>query len=116
MKKIILTTIIFLIALSDLTNAQWFWQNPLPQGNTLRDVHVFDDNNAIAVGDAGTIIRTTDGGTSWIIQYNELNITTFHFINNNTGWAIGYDYANNRVILRTDDGGQNWNSQYSTLR
>ena len=47
-------------------HAQWFWQNPLPQGQTLKDEHVFDENTAIAVGEAGTIIKTTDKGISWI--------------------------------------------------
>ena len=31
-----------LIQLNTLAQDGWFWQNPLPQGNELRDVWVFD--------------------------------------------------------------------------
>lgn len=37
----------------------WFWQNPLPQGQTLNAV-AFSDANI--VGRAGSILSTTDGG------------------------------------------------------
>ena len=41
--------------------AQWEWQNPLPQGNSLFDLNVFDSQNAIMVGRMGTVIKTSDG-------------------------------------------------------
>ncbi len=50
------------------TPSGWFWQNPLPQGNTLRAVHFVNATTGTAVGEAGTILRTTDGGSSWVIQ------------------------------------------------
>ena len=40
----------------------WFWQNPLPQGDTLSGVSFVDANTGTAVGGGGTILRTTDGG------------------------------------------------------
>jgi hypothetical protein len=63
--KIILVVIINLI-LSSYTLSQWFWQNPLPQGNHLMDCCFVDENNITAVGFFETITRTTDGGI-----YNE---------------------------------------------
>jgi hypothetical protein len=57
---------IIAFGISNLLIAQWFWQNPFPTGQTLNDVHVFDENTTIAVGEVGTIIKTTDGGTSWV--------------------------------------------------
>jgi len=55
---------------TDVSFAQsgWFWQNPLPQGNTLNAVAVLDPQNAIAVGNSGTILRTTDSGATWTRQ------------------------------------------------
>ena len=47
---------------------QWTWQNPLPQGNTLKDLCIIDENTAVAVGYCGTIIKTTDGGFHWEIM------------------------------------------------
>src|SRR5262249_33129424 len=53
---------------TDTPTSQWHWQNPLPQGNTLRGASFVDANSGTAVGDYGTIVRTTDGGNSWTIQ------------------------------------------------
>ena len=47
------------------TNAQWFWQNPLPQGNPLTSICFTDANTGWAVGTGGTIMKTTDGGSNW---------------------------------------------------
>jgi len=61
--------IIHLIFISEIkAQGGWFWQNPLPPGNTLQGVSFSDANNGTAVGNYGTIVRTTDGGNSWIVQ------------------------------------------------
>ncbi len=52
MKKIVFV-FAFLLTISFQVNAQWFWQNPLPQGNNLNSVEFVDANTAWAVGDAG---------------------------------------------------------------
>lgn len=45
----------------------WVWQNPLPQGNNLKCVKFIDANTGYAVSDV-SILKTTDGGNTWIIQ------------------------------------------------
>lgn len=89
----------------------WFWQNPLPQGNTLNDVSFSDANTGTAVGDAGTILRTTDGGATWLSQISGTTNQLYgvSFTNANTGTVVGY----NGTILRTTDGGATWVSQNS---
>ena len=47
------------------TGMQWRWQNPLPEGNNLRDATLVNANTGTLVGDYGTIVRTTDGGQTW---------------------------------------------------
>jgi photosystem II stability/assembly factor-like uncharacterized protein len=42
----------------------WLWGNPLPQGNTLRAMS-FAGTTGYAVGDFGTLLKTTDGGSTW---------------------------------------------------
>jgi photosystem II stability/assembly factor-like uncharacterized protein len=42
----------------------WQWGNPLPQGNTLRAMS-FAGQTGYAAGDFGTLLKTTDGGTTW---------------------------------------------------
>ena len=46
----------------------WFWQNPLPQGNSLFGVSFTDANTGTAVGQSGTILRTTNRGATWVSQ------------------------------------------------
>src|SRR5438093_8832560 len=43
----------------------WYWQNPLPQGHKLYAVKFISLTNAVAVGEIGTILRSSDNGTSW---------------------------------------------------
>ena len=47
---------------------------PPAAGNTLTDVHVFDSLTAIAVG-GGTVIKTTNGGSTWTIQNHVGGVT-----------------------------------------
>ncbi len=59
----------------------------------------------------GTILKTTNGGSSWETQNSgteEFLISSF-FINSNTGWVVG----SNGSILKTTNGGVNWLSQTS---
>jgi len=43
----------------------WLWGDPTPQGNTLNDV-VFSGARGFAVGEGGTVLRSEDGGNTWI--------------------------------------------------
>src|SRR5687768_15617241 len=69
----------------------WFWQNPNPQGNNLLAVTFVNATTGWTVGDAGTILSTSDAGDSWIL---ETSGTTQHlngvaFANAAQGWAVG---------------------------
>ena len=48
-------------------SAQWEWVNPKPQGNGLRGVYFVNSITGYAVGNAGTIVKTVDGGNTWNI-------------------------------------------------
>ena len=89
----------------------WVWQNPLPQGNLLRDIDFADADNAWAVGWAGTIMRTTDGGQTWEWQDSgtRVRLDGVHFHDAQTGWVVGEGGA----ILKTTDAGDTWTSKPS---
>ncbi len=105
MKTLILLIITFL---ATALNAQWEWQNPLPQGNGLVSVHFVDSLEGWTVGSFGTVMHTIDGGLSWDI----LNIGTTEelndvfFVGRNDGWIVGYG-----LIYHTSDAGGTWNEQ-----
>jgi photosynthesis system II assembly factor YCF48-like protein len=94
-----------------LAQSGWFWQNPLPQGNSLFAVSVLDSDTGTAVGGLGTIRRTTDGGATWTQQTSGTTETLrgVSFVDANTGTAVGAV----GTILRTTDGGATWTSQAS---
>lgn len=99
----------------------WHWQNPSPQGNDLYDMHVFDSDMAIAVGEHGTIIKSNNAGISWKHMENDIPalLRSVTFVDAQTGWAVGNTYRDDNfdeqdaVILHTTDGGQTWNQQDS---
>ncbi|ANQ85414.1 hypothetical protein dqs_2383 [Azoarcus olearius] len=63
----------------------------------------------VAVGDYGTVVRSTDNGKSW--QQAEVPVssllTAVHFADAQRGWAVGHG----GVVLATTDGGANWTLQ-----
>jgi len=78
----------------------------LPNDALLYGMSFVDENHGWIAGEFGTILATTDGGTTWKQQASGLESTLFgiHFSDANTGLAVGID----SVILRTDDGGTTW--------
>src|SRR5258708_17576822 len=93
-----------------VANSGWLWQNPLPQGNTLRSIVTVDVNVVVAVGEFGTILRTTDGGVTWILQSSGTTNSLYgvSFADANTGTVVG----RSGTILRTIDGGSTWTTQF----
>jgi hypothetical protein len=74
-------------------------------------VYAIDANTATIVGDAGTILRTTDGGGVWIKQQSGTPRTLYGvwFIGAKLGLVVG-DLG---TMLRTTDGGATWLPQKS---
>ena len=108
MKKFYIILIV-LFAVNNV-NAQWVPQN---SGTTygLKSVYFKDANSGIAVGDSGSILKTTDGGTNWVPQNSGTlhSLSSVYFIDDMTGYAVG----DSGTILKTTDGGTNWVPQNS---
>lgn len=66
---------------------------------------------ATVVGEAGTILRTSDGGETWVRQTSGTTriLGAVCFTDTSTGTAVGQ----NGTILRTTDGGATWAPQTS---
>lgn len=79
----------------------------------LYGIFFIDANNGWAVGDAGTIIHTTNGGSSWEKQTSGSleDFSAVVFFDVNSGWVTG----SNGIILHTTNGGTNWVSQANPL-
>ncbi len=117
MRKIItLLNIMILLLLpgkNDLrAQTSFFWQHPLPTGNQLEAVKFINQQTGIAVGAAGTIMKTTNEGLNWSVQpspiYAYLWDVTYVDINIWIAVGVYNSSGNNGVILRTTNGGNNW--------
>jgi photosystem II stability/assembly factor-like uncharacterized protein len=65
-----------------------------------------DANRGWAVAFDGTLLRTVDGGTTWVPQStgSSLPVRKVQFIDAERGWAL----ADQGTVLRTTDGGATW--------
>ena len=90
-----------------LTFPQWKWQNPIPAGNPLYAVFFTDPTHGYAAGDAGTILKTTDGGSAWTVHSvgKEVTCSSMFFTDDHTGFITGKKLTDRGVILKTDDAG-----------
>ena len=86
---------------------------PQTSGTTqaLHGIHFVNAKVGWAVGAAGTILSSLDGGTTWIQQSSGVSETlqAVHFVDASSGWAIG----DAGTIIHTTDGGQIWVRQQS---
>ena len=79
----------------------------------LLDVVFVNTNVGWAAGKAGTIIRTTNGGTTWTAQLggdresSERNVRLIRFVDERHGWAVQGIPGTSEKLLRTSDG-ENW--------
>lgn len=113
-KKIILIFIIVVSFQYTFSQSGWFFQNPNVLSQ-LNSVYYVNRTTGYVVGDGGTILKTTNQGNNWNIS--NLSASYFfwgiHFINENTGTAVGGYSSYTSLIIRTTDGGLNWTQQAS---
>lgn len=97
--------------------AQDYWR-PLEKTTTknLNRLCFLDSLSGWVVGDSGTIIRTTNGGQSWVHQESGVtdDIIDIFMLNANRGWALALDLVGptyGTTILTTTNSGANWQSK-----
>lgn len=106
MKALAIVSFLVLLNFPIISSAQWEWQNPLPQGNSLGDVYAFDEQYCWAVGNSGTIIFTENGGNTWVFQESGTweSLFNIQFIDQFTGWIVGHG----GTILYSENAGNTW--------
>ena len=80
------------------------------QGGTTQDdlvsVSFPTETDGWACGRYGTILHTSDGGTTWRPQSSgtKFTLSGICFVDTKNGWAVG----NKGTIVHTSDGGETW--------
>ena len=77
----------------------------------LKDIKFINDMIGYVIGEDGTILYSSNGGTNWIQQNIpqqciNINFTGIDFINDRKGWVVGSNY-----ILCTTNMGTDWSIQ-----
>lgn len=93
----------------------WQWITvPGYETRDFRDIEAFDRNTAviIAVAEPAHILRTSDGGKSWKLVYENrksgMFLDAMDFSNDRHGFVVG-DAVNGKIfVAQTSDGGQSW--------
>ncbi len=88
--------------------SQTEWIDTTGKNGILNAVQFSDQQIGWAVGNHGTIMKTTNGGVNWApqIQNPEIVLNDVHFIDINNGWAVGGNH-----FFITTNGGSIWENQ-----
>ena len=105
-KTFFISALCFLV-INSVSFAQWF---PVSSGTTenLNGIYMLPSGVGYAVGNTGTIVKTTDTGNSWtpLTSGTTNTLNDVYFFDDNTGVIVG----DAGLILRTTDGGSNWST------
>ena len=78
-------------------------------------IHFVDDEHGYAAGEAGVVLKTTNGGEVWteIMSDQSYEFSSLFFVTEDKGWVVGQylGLPHVPVIFYTDDGGGTWNEQ-----
>ena len=95
------------ILFSDDNGANWT-QAKVPTKQLLTAVFFIDDQHGWAVGHDAQILASSDGGATWVKQFEDLEreapLLDVWFKDRNNGYAVGAYGA----LLETTDGGASW--------
>jgi len=93
----------------------WTWMTVKGFEKTdFRDIEAFDAKTAVIMGiaDPAYILKTTDGGTTWNVVYENktkgMFLDAMAFWNDRSGIVIGDPIDDKIFIARTFDGGNTW--------
>jgi photosystem II stability/assembly factor-like uncharacterized protein len=118
MKKLIKTSLSLSLALlthmnNYAQNMPFGFQTPLPTAHKYNDVQMIDVNTAVAVGTAGTFIKSTDAGVTWSYVWTKTHVDLLgiDFPTMNTGYAVGNANSYSPyTIVKSTDAGQTWDT------
>ncbi|MCI0449480.1 MAG: hypothetical protein L0Y79_06805, partial [Chlorobi bacterium] len=118
MKRLILfeLLVLFLATTFESDSPPGWFQQSIPVSDIINDIFFLDSltgwvvtDGRTSTNDTGYIMKTTDGGNNWVIQYNQpMKLNVIQFLDNSTGYAGGGSGSGTGRIFKTTNGGTNW--------
>lgn len=101
------------VLISTNNGDQWSVSYADTQRRDIWNSYFFDANTGFLCGDGGLLMKTTDGGASWVYKNSSTTnrLYDIEFANANSGIAVG----SSGTVITTADGGETWTaSAYGT--
>ncbi|MBX7046776.1 MAG: T9SS type A sorting domain-containing protein [Ignavibacteria bacterium] len=73
----------------------------------INDFQILDENNIFIYADSNCIVKSSNGGTSWLKVPQNFSPNSYSFVNLNTGYA-----AYNKNVCKTTNGGISWDTVF----
>lgn len=115
MKKLILILIAGLFFAANPIKAQiddgWVEAGNVAYNSTLNSIVFITTDKGFAVGNGGSLMKTTNGGLSWTAYSTgySFHFEEIFFVNESIGFLVGNkNYELNGRLLKTTDGGVTW--------
>ena len=106
--------VLFTAAISD-AQSPWTVQ-PTPSKERLRAVSAVSEKVAWASGNKGTVLRTTDGGVTWLALAvpgaSSLDFRDIEAFDAKTAYVLSIGAGSLSRIYKTTDGGRTWATQF----
>lgn len=105
----------YILQSDEIRKVSPFSDNIKYSGGSFTALHVLDEQTAFVIKDSKSILKTIDGGASWIevTVSEDILLTDIHFMDADEGIAIGRKDTRHGVIMRTKDGGETWAEEFS---
>ena len=94
----------------------------IPGSSRVTDIHFFNESTGVLITYDGKIIKTSNRGVTWSIQYsnasNAAPLNQILFIDDKVGYVVGgdensySDHTSGGMILKTSDGGDTWTNVF----
>ena len=106
MNRIISCCIVLILLFAGSASAQWTVEYKQDKIDHFYGIVFPSASVGYIVGASGSIMKTTDGGSTWVDQVSPVPDSFFDvfFKSETEGWAVGAGGA----IVYTTDGGANW--------
>lgn len=107
---------VLMLSFSIVTSAQWVRQIVDTKAG-FRGLSVVSEKVVWASGTGGTVIRTTDGGTSWniftVLGAEKLDFRDIESFDADTAYVLSIGNGDASRIYKTTDGGATWKLQFT---